>query len=1150
MIDCLGLRHYVQQLQPSQEKPLIVLGPMEHHSNLLPWRELGNVDIVTIRLLPKSGQIDLQHLESILQQNVHRTIKIGSFAAASNITGTVVDDRAITALLHQYGALSVWDYATGASYLDMNMNPSPSKTEEDPSMYAKDAIFFSGHKLLGGIGTPGVLIVKKKLVSQLNPPNLSGGGTVFYVTEDHHRFLSNRIERYEGGTPNVVGIWRLGLVFKYKQQLQKKQLQQQRQQQHQKQKQSSPSPLAGNNKQVFVDLECQRAQSIQKRLKQIPNLVLLDGAFTYHDLTNHHQGHTKVPIFSFLIKCGPRFLHYNYVCAILNDIFGIQSRGGCQCAGPYAQHLLGMTTHGEGTNQAVEDWLVHSKDELMRPGATRFSLPMFGISEEQEDYVLTAIEWIAQHGWKFLHVYRCNHRAGEWRHKSRPGAPLGKQERVWLSHFRHSTTSEKSDKDGSPISLQQALDNANQVLQLILQDQSSISQAIKMTHEISSSSSLRWYVYPKDVAQYIQQGLEEVPGTNDRSNLLGAIRPLAWYPQELQSNDNSYAQTATNSSSKEGQTYPFRDGDDHSGEASLQEIQEGYDDGELSEACQVYDRNKDSWEHIVVFLGEMTLKNDAAIDKKNNSLAQPKNNSSVITQNNPIAFRDGEHTGEASLEEIQAGWEDGELSNRCLVYNRDTKTWEPINSIQLLGEEKKDDDEFRKDIVDDGVDDDAALESKTAGTLNPKAQFDSPAVVPKNEKKKPQRDSSTWGRGNMVNLEAPNTKDTTAEPPQTRVPSKQKRHKHIKPPAKLMRLVTQAMLQWEMLEDGDRLLLGLSGGKDSLSLLHVLLEFQKKLPINFEIEVCTIDPMTPSFDPSPLIPYVESLGLKYHYIRDDIVERAAQSGKDGKMVSSLCAYCARMKRGHLYTCARENNCNKLVLAQHLDDLAESFMMSVMHNGFLRTMKANYRINAGDLSVIRPLVYSRESLTTDFAKSANLPIINENCPACFEEPKERARIKKLLSREETLYPNFYDNIKRSILPLMHDDSTAILRSYTEEALAKSRKENKVKRQPNDVRKNSNSPENYTLGEGDQVSHEEQKKKTLKKGTAFSSCVPNGGALLADASEEELLKELGKRRAERFRLIGAMKRLGDNEDPTGQVCTLNGGNGSIPCRELME
>ena len=158
--------------------------------------------------------------------------------------------------------------------------------------------------------------------------------------------------------------------------------------------------------------------------------------------------------------------------------------------------------------------------------------------------------------------------------------------------------------------------------------------------------------------------------------------------------------------------------------------------------------------------------------------------------------------------------------------------------------------------------------------------------------------------------------------------------------------------------------------------------------------VCIIY-QTPSFDPSPLIPYVEGLGLKYHYIRDDIVERANTAGKDGKTVSSLCAFCARMKRGNLYTCARKNNCNKLVLAQHLDDCAESFLMSVMHNGFIRTMKANYQINSGDISVIRPLVYCRESLMTEFAKANNLPVINENCPACFEEPKERARVKKLL-----------------------------------------------------------------------------------------------------------------------------------------------------------
>lgn len=104
-----------------------------------------------------------------------------------------------------------------------------------------------------------------------------------------------------------------------------------------------------------------------------------------------------------------------------------------------------------------------------------------------------------------------------------------------------------------------------------------------------------------------------------------------------------------------------------------------------------------------------------------------------------------------------------------------------------------------------------------------------------------------------------------------------------------------------------------------MSLLHILLEFKRKLPINFDIEVCTIDPMTPSFDPSPLIPYVESLGLKYHYIQDEIVERAMKSGKDGEVVKSLCAFCARMKRGNLYSCARRNNCNKLVLAQHVSE---------------------------------------------------------------------------------------------------------------------------------------------------------------------------------------------------------------------------------------
>ena len=213
-------------------------------------------------------------------------------------------------------------------------------------------------------------------------------------------------------------------------------------------------------------------------------------------------------------------------------------------------------------------------------------------------------------------------------------------------------------------------------------------------------------------------------------------------------------------------------------------------------------------------------------------------------------------------------------------------------------------------------------------------------------------------------------------------------------------------------------------------------------------------------------------------------------------------------------------------------------MSVMHNGFLRTMKANYKINAGDLSVIRPLAYCRESLMTEFAKSVNFPIINENCPACFEEPKERARMKKLLSKEETLYPSFYDNIKRAMLPLMHDDATAIMRSYTEEAIAKSRKG--IKKKPSDYRKKD------TGNNGDA---EQAKPSTSNISIDDSN---NNLTKLEDASEEMLIRELARRRANKYRLAGAMAmHFPDIQgDPTGQVCSLNGGNGTIPCRELME
>lgn len=198
-------------------------------------------------------------------------------------------------------------------------------------------------------------------------------------------------------------------------------------------------------------------------------------------------------------------------------------------------------------------------------------------------------------------------------------------------------------------------------------------------------------------------------------------------------------------------------------------------------------------------------------------------------------------------------------------------------------------------------------------------------------------------------------------------------------------------------------------------MLHVLKALQRRAPVRFEIAVATVDPQTASFDPRPLIPYVQSLGVQYHYLAQPIIKLA----KEKLQGDSLCAFCARFKRGLLYSCCRTYGYTKLVLAQHLDDLGESFMMSLLHNGQARTMKAAYTNEAGDVGIIRPLIYVRETMTRDFAVTSSLPVINENCPACFEQPKERARVKKLLRQEEAMVPNLFGNLKKALLPLMDD-----------------------------------------------------------------------------------------------------------------------------------
>jgi tRNA 2-thiocytidine biosynthesis protein TtcA len=235
----------------------------------------------------------------------------------------------------------------------------------------------------------------------------------------------------------------------------------------------------------------------------------------------------------------------------------------------------------------------------------------------------------------------------------------------------------------------------------------------------------------------------------------------------------------------------------------------------------------------------------------------------------------------------------------------------------------------------------------------------------------------------------------------------------IKPPKSLLRQAGRAIADYHMIRHEDRVLLGLSGGKDSLSLLHLLRHFQRHAPIHFDLAAVTIDPQSDSFDPSPLIPYMESLGIPYFYEREPIMDLAG----DHMDNDSYCAFCARMKRGIMYRVAGEHQYNVLALAQHLDDLAESFLMSAFHGGRLQTMKAHYLIDAKDLRVIRPLVYTRERQTRDFAIEHELPIIQESCPACFEMPTQRQHMKELLADEEDSNPQLFKSLLSTMRPLM-------------------------------------------------------------------------------------------------------------------------------------
>lgn len=253
----------------------------------------------------------------------------------------------------------------------------------------------------------------------------------------------------------------------------------------------------------------------------------------------------------------------------------------------------------------------------------------------------------------------------------------------------------------------------------------------------------------------------------------------------------------------------------------------------------------------------------------------------------------------------------------------------------------------------------------------------------------------------------------TTPPP---ISSVRKTNSYATPPKSLLRKVGKAIADFDMIRDGDRLLLGVSGGKDSLSLLQILCHLQSYAPVKFDLGAITVDPKVEGFNPAALGDYFEALGVTWHFEQQPIMEQA----KSNMSGDSFCSYCSRMKRGIMYSVCRREDFNVLVLAQHLDDLAESFLMSAFHGGQLRTMKAHYINDAGDVRIIRPLVYTRETQTAAFASNAALPVIPDSCPACFSAPTQRDQMKTLLAQQERQHQSLFANLLHTMRPLMRPD----------------------------------------------------------------------------------------------------------------------------------
>jgi selenocysteine lyase/cysteine desulfurase len=349
--------------------PVVFIGPYEHHSNEISWRQ-GLAEVVEVELAA-DGAVNLDHLQQLLRLPAYRNRqRIGSFSAASNVSGMLSPVNEIARLLHRHDAIACFDYAASAPYVKIDMNPPG---QPDASI---DAVFISPHKFLGGPGSSGILVFNRRIYRDDLAPTVAAGGTVDYVGPDDQDFIRDIEERETAGTPGVLQTLKAALAFAAKDAI------------------GSDRIIARENELLAPAIE---------RWRATPGIEIL----------GNPDPRRRIAIVSFNVRHPRgRYLHPKFVTALLNDLFGIQSRAGCSCAGPYGHRLL----HIDKEQSAEYRQCVQEGYSGLKPGWCRIGFH-YTMDDIEANYVIEAVRFVGTLGYRFLQLYDFDIGSGAWSHK-------------------------------------------------------------------------------------------------------------------------------------------------------------------------------------------------------------------------------------------------------------------------------------------------------------------------------------------------------------------------------------------------------------------------------------------------------------------------------------------------------------------------------------------------------------------------------------------------------------------------------------------------------------------------------------------------------------------------------------------------------------